>query len=89
LQLGTATDVSIDELVQMVGEILGNELTVETDPARVRPARSEVERLISDPALAAELAGWQPAVDLREGVARTIEWIERHAGRFRVGEYAI
>ena len=73
----------------MVGELLGEELTVETDPARVRPARSEVERLISDPALAAELAGWRPAVELRDGVARTIEWIERHAARYRVGEHAI
>jgi len=55
----------------------------------VRPAKSEVERLVSDPALAAELTGWRPSVELRDGVARTIEWIERHAARFRVDEYAV
>ena len=71
------------------GELLGKELTVELDPARVRPAKSEVERLISSPALAAELTGWAPTVTVRDGVARTIEWIERHAERYRVGEYAI
>jgi len=89
LQLGTGTDVSVGDLVQVVGELLGKELTVELDPARVRPAKSEVERLISSPALAVELTGWAPTVTVRDGVARTIEWIERHAERYRVGEYAI
>jgi len=89
VQLGTGVDVSIGELVELVGSLLGKELTVETDPARVRPPNSEVERLISDPALAAELAGWRPTVELRDGVARTIAWIEREAARFRIGEYAI
>jgi len=89
VQLGTGTDVSIGDLVGLVGELLGKELTVETDPARVRPPNSEVDRLISDPALAAELAGWRPRVELRDGIGRTIEWIERHAARYRVGEYAI
>jgi NAD dependent epimerase/dehydratase len=89
VQLGTGVDVSVGEMVQVVGELVGKELAVETDPARVRPPNSEVERLISDPALAAELTGWRPRVELRDGIARTIEWIEREAARFRVGEYAI
>jgi NAD dependent epimerase/dehydratase len=87
--LGTGVDVSVGELVELVGELLGKELVVETDPARVRPANSEVDRLIADPGLAGELTGWRPRVELRDGVGRTIEWIERHAARFRVGEYAI
>jgi NAD dependent epimerase/dehydratase len=89
VQLGTGVDVSVGDMVQLVGELLGKELTVETDPARVRPPNSEVERLISDPALAASLAGWHPRVELRDGIGRTISWIEREAARFRIGEYAI
>jgi dTDP-glucose 4,6-dehydratase len=89
LQLGTGTDVSIGELVDLVGEVLGKELTVELDPTRVRPPKSEVVRLISSPSLAAELAGWTPSVSLRDGVVRTAEWIERHVDRFRADEYAI
>jgi len=89
VQLGTGTDVSIGELVEMVGQALGKQLDVEEDPARVRPPNSEVERLISSPALAAELTGWAPSVSLSEGLSRTIEWIERNAGNYRVGEYAV
>ena len=89
VQLGTGHDVSVADLVDMVGDILGKDLHVETDPARVRPEGSEVERLISSPALAAELLGWRPEVSLREGLARTVEWIERNAARYRVDHYVI
>jgi NAD dependent epimerase/dehydratase len=89
IHLGTDHDVSVGDLVGIVGELLGRELTVETDPARVRPPNSEVERLRASPALARELLGWEPRVDLREGLARTIEWIERNVGRYRANDYVI
>ena len=89
IQLGTDHDVSVGDLVEMVAEVLGKELTVETDPARVRPEKSEVQRLISRPALARELLGWEPHVGLREGLSRTIEWIERNASRYRADQYVI
>ncbi len=89
IQLGTNHDVSIGDLVELVGEILGKDLHVEHDPQRVRPAKSEVERLISDPALAGELLGWTPQVDLRDGLARTIEWTRENTARFRTGRYAV
>ena len=88
-QLGTGHDVSVADLVDMVDDILGKDLHVETDPSRVRTEGSEVERLISSPALAAELLGWRPEVDLRDGLARTVEWIERNAARYRVDHYVI
>ena len=87
IQLGTGTDVSIGELVALVGDILGRELAVELDESRVRPPDSEVERLISTPRLAGELMGWAPRVSLREGLERTIAWIEENLARYRADEY--
>ena len=89
IQLGTNHDVSVGEIVERVGEILGRPLTVETDAARVRPEASEVMRLISDPALATELTGWRPEVDLNKGLEATIEWIQRNSDRFRTSQYVI
>lgn len=89
VQLGTGRDVSIREIVELVGELLGKELEVRTDADRVRPPLSEVEVLLSDPSLARELCDWQPEVELREGLRRTIEWIGRNRERFKVGEYVI
>ncbi len=87
VQLGTGEDHSIGEIVEMVGEIVGRELEVELDEQRVRPPDSEVMRLISSPALARELMGWEPAVDLRGGLERTVSWIEANLHRYRVGDY--
>jgi NAD dependent epimerase/dehydratase len=89
IQLGTGHDVSVGEIVQLVGKQLGKTLTVETDDARVRPDKSEVERLISSPELARELTGWSPEVDLPDGVARTIEWVKGNTSRYRADEYVI
>jgi NAD dependent epimerase/dehydratase len=87
VQLGTGVDHSIGEIVELVGEIVGRELEVELDEQRVRPAASEVLRLISSPALARELMGWEPQVDLRTGLERSTRWIEANLHRYRVGEY--
>jgi NAD dependent epimerase/dehydratase len=89
VQLGTGYDVTVGEIVELVGDIVGRQLTVELDAQRVRPAASEVMRLISDPSLAKELMGWEPAVGLRAGLERTVEWIAANQDRFRVGEYTI
>jgi NAD dependent epimerase/dehydratase len=89
IQLGTGHDVSVGDVVELVGEALGRRLEVELDPARVRPPDSEVQRLISAPRLAGELLGWAPEVQLGDGLARTIEWIEANAAGFRADRYVI
>ena len=63
VQLGTNTDISVDELVTVVGELLGRELAVEMDRERIRPDGSEVERLrVAGPSSPRELLGWEAAV---------------------------
>jgi NAD dependent epimerase/dehydratase len=78
IQLGTGDAVSVADIVDAVADLLGRPLAVELDPERVRPAASEVQLLVSDPALAHELIGWDATVDLRTGLSRTIEWMQHH-----------
>jgi dTDP-glucose 4,6-dehydratase len=89
VQLGTGRDVAVADIVGGVGELLGRKLSVTLDPSRLRPLDSEVERLVSDPRLARELMGWTPQVELMSGLARTIEWMQSHGGRYRAREYAV
>lgn len=76
INLGTGNDVSIGELVDLVGEIVGRNLEVEQEAARIRPEQSEVMRLTADNRLAAELIGWRPQTGLRNGLERTVAWIK-------------
>jgi nucleoside-diphosphate-sugar epimerase len=88
-QLGTNRDVSVGEIVEMVGGILGRGIAVQHEEERVRPAASEVTQLLSSPALAKELTGWEPMVSLEEGLSRTIDYVRAHPDRFRPDRYAI
>lgn len=89
IQLGTGEAVSVGDLVQLIGESLGRTLEVELDEARVRPAKSEVQLLLSAPDQALEVMGWSPQVPLQDGLARTIEWVQENAHRFKTSEYVI
>jgi nucleoside-diphosphate-sugar epimerase len=88
LQLGSGSDVSIGELAALIGELLGKELEIELDPERVRPADSELPRLLSDHSRASDATGWRPQIGLRDGLARTLEWLAANQHRYRAAEYA-
>lgn len=78
LNIGSNLEISIGETAKIVAEIMEVDLEVETDTARLRPQKSEVERLIADNQKARELTGWEPAYKGLEGFYRglreTVEW---------------
>jgi len=87
--LGTGQEISIGGLVELIGKLLGREIDCEVEAARLRPAGSEVERLLSDNRLSREALGWTPRVTLDAGLAQTIDWIRDHLDQFRGGVYVL
>lgn len=74
LQIGTGTETSIGDVVRLVGELLEKKLDVVQEDQRVRPASSEVDRLLCDPSAAHTQLGWQHRVDIRTGLQHVIDW---------------
>jgi nucleoside-diphosphate-sugar epimerase len=62
---------------------------VVVDEKRLRPADSEVERLVAGTAKAGELLGWEPKIDLEEGLRRTIEWLTGSLGAYKTSLYNV
>ena len=89
VNVGSGGEVSIREIVENVGGIVGRKLEVEGDEQRMRPSASEVSRLHSDSSKAQRLAGWRPEVNLDEGLRRTTDWIREHIDEYRPQEYAV
>jgi dTDP-glucose 4,6-dehydratase len=86
--LGTGSEVTIGEITHLILRILNKpDLPIVQDPARLRPEKSEVLRLLSDNRKAKEVLGWTPTIDLEEGLTRTIAWISDHLDRYRIGTY--
>jgi NAD dependent epimerase/dehydratase len=87
VQLGTGVAVSVGDVVEAAGRLLGVKPTVGIDDQRVRPDASEVQVLLSDPTLAASALGWKPEVDFVAGLAVTTEWLREHGDPARAGVY--
>jgi dTDP-glucose 4,6-dehydratase len=74
--LGTGEEHSIGEVIQTVSTILGMDLLVRERADRLRPASSEVHRLIADSGKAAAYLGWMPRHTFRQALEKTIDWYE-------------
>jgi len=89
INLGTGVETSIGEVVERVLGILGKEVPVRTDEARIRPPESEVERLVADVTLAKQLLGWQASVSLQEGLELTVAEVAASIETFKPTIYNV
>ncbi len=87
--LGTGSEIRIGDLANEVIDLVGKPLRIETEAARFRPQKSEVQRLISNNSRARERLGWEPQVSLREGLKKTIAWVANHLDFYSPGQYQI
>jgi dTDP-glucose 4,6-dehydratase len=77
IQLGTGYEISIEKLAETITGLMGVKVKIKGSKERIRPAGSEVERLVADPAKAKKLLKWQPRQGLeglKTGLMQTIEW---------------
>jgi dTDP-glucose 4,6-dehydratase len=78
INIGSNFEISIGDSVRLIAEVMGVEIEIETEQARLRPEKSEVDRLWADNSKARDLTGWEPAYGGREGfkrgLAETVAW---------------
>jgi len=78
INIGSNFEISIGDTVRLIAEVMGVEVEIETDPVRLRPEKSEVDRLWADNSKAKNLTGWEPAYGsmegLKHGLAETVSW---------------
>jgi len=83
INIGSNFEVSIGETVKTIADVMGVAIEIETDDIRLRPDKSEVERLWADNSKAAELTGWRPDYGERDGLRRglkeTVDWFQNPA----------
>jgi NAD dependent epimerase/dehydratase len=89
LNAGNGKGITIGELARLTLDIMGSGATLEADEERVRPDASEVFELVADASRLRELTGWEPEVGLRDGLTRTIEWLERNLAATKPHLYTV
>ncbi|HHW28894.1 MAG TPA: NAD-dependent epimerase/dehydratase family protein, partial [Syntrophomonadaceae bacterium] len=87
INIGSGVEISIGNLVQLIGKITGIEIRVKQEEQRVRPDKSEVERLLCDNSKIKKLSDWEPKYSLETGLKETMEWLKNNLHKYKPGIY--
>jgi nucleoside-diphosphate-sugar epimerase len=87
--IGSDFEISIGDIAKRIITMTGRNVEILTDPRRIRPAKSEVERLWCDNTKAKKLLGWEPKISFDEGVKKTIEWISKNIPLYKPELYNV
>jgi NAD dependent epimerase/dehydratase len=78
INLGTGSAYSVGWFARRILELMDIDKPLVQEDERIRPALSEVMKLVSDNTLARDAMGWSPTVSLDDGLRRTIEFVRKH-----------
>jgi NAD dependent epimerase/dehydratase len=74
INIANQTEITVAELAELLVGRINPGARIEFDDRRLRPERSEVERLLGSNEKIKRLTGWSPTYDLKTGLELTIEW---------------
>ncbi|WP_109450301.1 SDR family NAD(P)-dependent oxidoreductase [Azospirillum sp. TSH64] len=90
INLGTGTGYTMREIALRILALSGRgENSLQEEEARIRPAASEVNKLISDNSKARTMLDWTPRYDLDQGLSLTIDFIRRNSALYSTGHYVV
>lgn len=74
INIATGREVTMRQTLDTIASIMGVDVEWRQDPARLRPAGSEVFRLLGDNTLIESLTPWRPRFTLEQGLEQTVAW---------------
>jgi len=74
VNIGSNYEVSVGDTLQLIKEIMGSDVEFVLDDQRIRPEKSEVNRLWCDNSKIIKLTNFSPKNDLKTGLIKTIDW---------------
>lgn len=77
--IGSDTEISVGALCAKIAQLMGRAAKVVQEPIRMRPYMSEVRQLRCSYQKLKAASGYEPTVDLDEGLRRTIAWLQQPA----------
>lgn len=81
INIGSGFEISIKQTVEVIAQEMGVDVNIITDEQRIRPDKSEVERLYASIDKAQDLLNWSPSYGgldgFARGISKTIEWFSK------------
>lgn len=95
INVGSNYEISIGQTAQLIADVMEAEIKIETDDVRLRPEKSEVERLWADNARARDLLAWSPhyagQAGFKRGLKETVDWFTNpdNLSRYKSDRYNV
>ncbi|HCU07036.1 MAG TPA: NAD-dependent dehydratase [Holosporales bacterium] len=87
--IGMSSEISVQDLVHLIGKIMNTSLEIVSEDMRIRPGKSEVERLYCNNEKIRKTTDWVPDYDLTSGLTETIQWLEKNIHHYKPELYNV
>lgn len=78
VNIGSGQEWSVAKTSEILMKIAGRKVEIVTDEKKMRPEKSEVNRLVADNSLISQLTNWRTRVSFEEGLKITYHWVEKN-----------
>ena len=89
INIATQTEISIGDAAREIIRLINPGAGIVCDEQRLRPEKSEVNRLLGSNEKIRELTRWRPRYTFSQGIAETIEWMKENLDRYKADIYNI
>ncbi|OGX06217.1 MAG: NAD-dependent dehydratase [Omnitrophica WOR_2 bacterium GWA2_47_8] len=87
--IGSGMEITISQLAALIARVMGVKVKIKQDKKRLRPAKSEVERLLCDASKIKKVCGWKEMVSLEKGLEKTCAWFKDNSDRYKADIYNV
>lgn len=89
INIATQQEISIGDLAEEIIRQINPKARIICDEQRLRPDKSEVNRLLGSNSKIRELTDWKQQYTFEQGIAETIEWISHNIDKYKVDIYNV
>lgn len=89
INIASQNEITIGDLAQEIIDQINPQATIVCDQNRIRPEKSEVDRLLGSNEKIRKLTNWRPKVNFKTGIAETIEFLSKNLDRYKTDIYNV
>jgi dTDP-glucose 4,6-dehydratase len=89
VNIGMNEEISVGDLAKLIAKLTNKKVKILEDGKRVRPQKSEVDRLRCDNTKILRETNWRPQYTLEQGLKETIEFIKKHLAVYKPDIYNV
>lgn len=89
INIATQQEISIGDLANEIIRQINPKARIICDEQRLRPEKSEVNRLLGSNEKIRRLTAWKQQYTFAEGIAETIAWMREHMGAYKADIYNV